>query len=125
MATFTRTETDIIGTVASPSSISGSASTNGSIDVAGANGARSEIAVHIIIAGSAPTTSPTVQFQYSMDGTNYYNDGGAIQCPAISSTNYDYYYPIPPTAKKGKVIITNGASNTITAYAQANVLTIT
>jgi hypothetical protein len=124
MPTYTRTETDLIGTFASPATIAASASSSGTLSMTGSSVADAAIGVVVTIGGSAPTTNPIVQFSYTLDGTNYIADGGPYVVPiGTTSTSYSYKYDDVPRAAKGiKVTVTNGATNGITCFAQGNTL---
>lgn len=80
------------------------------------------LAARVSIGSSAPGTNPTITFSFTLDGTNWYNDV-TYQVPITStSTSYDYSYTPPsdqPVVGIG-VSITNGTTNSITAYCQAN-----
>lgn len=126
MATFTRTETDVLGSHASPSTIAANgSSTTTALDLTGTNTADGMLTVNLIIGSSAPTTPPTVAFAESLDGTNY-ETVVTIVCVNATSTRYSYpYAPSAPAVKKVQATITNGATNSITAYAQANTRSVT
>lgn len=115
----------LTGTPASPTSIAaaGSATATFTLRTLGsASGVVSaEATVRLIVGSSAPTTSPSVQWQYTLDGTNYFNDGGAWTPSVSASTSYDSpLYPAPPEAVAVQAVVTNGATNGITAFAQCN-----
>jgi hypothetical protein len=124
MATFTRTSSNLIGSPASPASIAANASSTGTLAIAsGGTLAEGEIGCAVIVGGSPPTTAPTVQFLYSFDGTNYLADGGAFIVPlTVSTTTYYGPYTPPSGAVDAQVIVTNGATNAITAWAQGATL---
>lgn len=126
MATFTRTETDLLGTPGSPSSVAAAGTaTTAAVDLTGANAASGAMHATLIIGGTPPTSPPTVAFQESYDGTNYVNSVTYV-CPNVASTTYVYpYAPTDPAVKKFRALITNGATTGITAYSQGNVLTVT
>lgn len=126
MATFTRTNSNLVGSPGSPSSISVSSSTSGTLTLTdGATDFELEIGCAVIIGGSAPTSNPTVQFSYSLDGTNFLDDDGPYTVPiTATSTTYSYKYIAPAQAVKAKVTIANGTGNAITAWAQGTILKV-
>lgn len=117
------------GTPASPSTISASGTGTPSFAIrtlgSGGNIARCSGVVAVIIGSSAPASSPTVQFQFSLDGTNYVNDGGAYSVPLTTSTTNYYPYAPPPEAVNWQAVITNGATNAITAWVECDTLSVT
>lgn len=122
---LTRTESDLIGTHASPASIAAGGNSSGAVDLTTTAGTfEAEIGAQVTI-GSSPSAGPTVQFGYSLDGTNYFNDGGAITLPTTASTTFYVGPYLPPmAAKKAQITITNndGGSVSITAWAAATTL---
>lgn len=115
----------LTGTPASPTSIAaaGSATATFALRTLGSASAvlSAEAVVRLVIGSSAPTTNPSVQWQYSLDGSTYLNDGGPWTPAVAASTSYDSpLYQAPPEAVAVQAVATNGATNAITAFAQAN-----
>ena len=132
MANFTTkavSPTGMTGTPASPTSIGANGTSTPSFAIHTLNSpdniARCSGIVAVIIGSSAPASSPTVQFQFSLDGTNYVNDGGAYSVPLTTSTTNYYPYQPPPEATNWQAVITNGGTNAITAWAQCDTLSVT
>ena len=120
-STYTRTQTNLIGTQASPAPIAISASANGTVATA-SGGSLFECVIGgaVIIGGSVPTSNPTVQFGYTLDGTNYISDGGPFVVPVTTGTYYYGPYEPPVGALGANVVVTNGTGNAITAWFQAS-----
>jgi hypothetical protein len=127
MANYAKPSTNLLDSPGSPAPIAASAdatstafatgSTTGSTTLTGG------LLATVIIGGSAPTTNPTIQWQYSLDGTNYANDDryGTIVVPMVTGT-YNYSYQPPLYAIAALAVITNGATNGITAWVQGATL---
>ncbi len=56
---------------------------------------------------TAPTANSLVQFQWSPDGTTFFNDSGPFVVPLTSGTSTDYSYLPPPAATAARVVVTN------------------
>jgi|SRR6185437_15695965 len=118
--------TGMTGTPASPTSIAAGANNTATfaiatVGVASAN-VKFDAVCRVIIGTSAPTTQPAVQWQVCYDGTNFVNYGGAQQVP-ITATSISYDYPldsVPAGVVAVAVVVTNGATNAITAWAEGN-----
>jgi hypothetical protein len=127
VATYSKPSTNVLDTPGSPSPIAATSQVVSTAFTTGSGSGSSTLTggflAAVIIEGSAPTTNPTVQFQYSLDGTNYANDDryGTIVVPMVTGT-YNYSYQPPLYAIAAKVTITNGATNAITAWAQGAAL---
>jgi hypothetical protein len=124
---LSRTETDLLGSPGSPTSISaGSAATSTALDLTSVAGTYSAVlGGAVIVGGSSPSASPTVTWQYSLDGTNYVNDPSVQSLPTTASTtNYVGPYRPPPEAKKARAVVTNNdaGSVAVTAFVQGTVL---
>jgi hypothetical protein len=122
----TSTISALIGTPGSPASLAISASVSATLAVRTNNTASNVLGGGIfgavIIGSSAPTSNPTVQFSYTVDGTNYLADGGAFAVPITPvSTTYAYRYSLadaPPEAVGIEVTVTNGTGYAITHWWQ-------
>jgi hypothetical protein len=117
-----RSSSNLIGSPGSPSSIAASATATGTLTLTTGQ-LQGGIYVEVIIGSSAPGTNPTVQFNISTDGTNFYAYGGPYVVPLTVSTSNAYELSGPIEAVALQVVITNGTTNAITAYAQAAVIT--
>jgi hypothetical protein len=82
------------------------------------------VVTEIVISASAPTTAITIAYQVSLDGTNYLQDGPSISFVPTASTTYWYTYYVPDSAQSVQVLITNGATNAITAMIQGSTLAV-
>lgn len=123
--TITRTSSNLIGSPGSPASLAAATPVSGTLDMTSPAGVvEGSIGVELIMGGTAPTTSPTVQFFYSLDGTTFIQDGGTITLTVVASTSYDLRYDAPDAASKVKVTVTNGATNGITLWAQGQTLAV-
>lgn len=123
---LSRTETDIIGTPASPASVThGTTTTSTAVDLTATAGTFDCAIGGAVITTTSPSASPTVAFFYSLDGTHYIQDGGSIVIPTTASTTTPFgpYLP-PPASKKAQVTVTNNDTGTqaITAWASATTL---
>jgi hypothetical protein len=121
MPTFTRPLTALFGTAGTPTSIAANGTQSGSLTVGSANNnGIGGILTRINIGTSLPGTNPTIQYQCSIDGTTYFNDGQLQVVPiTTASVSYDYPYTAPLWAVYAQVLIVNGTTNAITAFAQA------
>jgi hypothetical protein len=121
----TRTETDIIGSVASPASIAHGANASGTVDLTATAGTFDAAIGGAVIVGTVVSAGPTVAFYFSLDGTNYIQDGGNVAIPVTASTTTPFgpYVP-PPAAKAAKVTINNNDTGTVAITAWAQVTTL-
>jgi hypothetical protein len=119
MSTFARPAPTAYASAGSPQSIGVSSSfTFGPLDLTASSTSASMLLAVRVIIGTAPTTNPTVQMQFSLDGTTYFNDGGPFVVPIVTG-NYDYPYSAPAEARYAQAVVTNGTGNAITAFAHA------
>jgi hypothetical protein len=123
------TQSNLIGSPGSPAALAAATPVAGTLDVATAVGTQIldsvTLAVELQPGGTAPSTATTVQWAYSLDGTNYVNDGTAQSVTLVASTNLDVGpYDPPRGAKKARVTVTCGATTGISLFAQATVATI-
>jgi hypothetical protein len=118
--TVTRTNSNLIGSPSSPQSIAaGGTQTSTAGDMTTPAGVINAAVDLSVIAGtSAPTTAITVRFFFSLDGTNYAQDGADISITPAASTTYPFRYEPPDAASKVQVVVINGATNAITAWCQ-------
>ena len=125
MPNFTRTETDVLGSFASPAPIAAAGvATTAPLDLTGTNASDGVLTVTLIIGSTPPATAPTIAFNESLDGTNY-ETVVTLACPNVASSRFACpYSPSHPAVKKVTATITNGATTGITAYAQASVRAI-
>ena len=123
--------TGMTGTPASPTTITHGNSNTATFALdtlsSGNKIAMAQIVCTVIQGATAPTVNPTIQFQYTNDGTNYVNDGGAVSVPL--GNNAVFNQPYSPPVGKGVIgaqaVVTNGDSTqSITAWAQCNTLAI-
>jgi hypothetical protein len=125
--TITRTSTNMIGTPAAPQAVAAGATQNSTniLDMTSPAGVvEACIDLEIQVGSSAPTTAITIRNFFSLDGTNYVQDGGDISLSPSPSTNYDYRYDPPDAASKAKVTVINGATNGINVWAQGQTLAV-
>ena len=120
----TSTVSALIGTPGSPASLAVSTSATGSLAIRTNNSASNNlgggIGGAVVVGSSVPTSNPTVQFGFTLDGTNYLADGGPFVVPMVSGT-YSYRYSLadaPPEAVGIQVTVTNGMGNAITHWWQ-------
>ena len=118
----------MIGTHASPTTVATNTSQTGTLDLTGAT--QSVTGVYDAFVSAAlnfgsliPTSNPTVQWFYSVDGTNYDQDGGTqTVTPVASQTVSVGWYP-PMPCQGAKVTVTNNDSTrTFTVWAKGSLL---
>jgi hypothetical protein len=114
MATFPRTSTNIVGTPGSPATIAAGAGQTSTAFTIGSSVASADFSAIVVIGATAPSTNPTLQWEYSLDGTNYVFDDryGLIIVPiTVVSTSYFYSYSPPRGAQGVQLVATNGTGN--------------
>jgi hypothetical protein len=122
--TVTRTKSDLIGTPGAPASIAASATqTSTALDMT-TGGVIAAVLGLTLISVTAPTSAVTIRFLYSLDGTNYIQDGADILLTMGTSSTYQYRYDPPDAAEKVEVTVINGATNAITAWCQGTTLAV-
>ena len=124
------TVTNAIGTPGSPASLAVSTTATASVTVhtnnVQDNNLGGGIGGAVIIGASVPTSNPTVQFSYSLDGTNFIPDDGPFVVPTATGT-YPYRYSLadaPTEAVALQVSVTNGTGNAITHWWQTVTLSM-
>jgi hypothetical protein len=120
MANYAKPSTNLLDSPGSPAPIAASAGATSTAFTTGSPTGSTTLTggllATVIIDSPAPTTNPTIQWQYSLDGTNYANDDryGTIVVPMVTGT-YSYSYQPPLYAVAARAVITNGATNGIEA----------
>ena len=126
MSTYARANSYVIGTVGAPVTVAAAAvQTSTAVTLPGGGAIfNGSLHVQVVLGSTAPTSNPTVQFQYSYDGTTYWNDPNYFfTVPiAVPSATYDYDYTPNPSVAAIRVVVTNGAGQSITAIAQGGTL---
>lgn len=126
----TRTSTAMLGTPGSPTSIGATASATVTALTMNANNGGSPGTINaniglIVTVTTVPTTPILIQFEYSLDGTNYILDGPQISFTApTASLSYGFRYDPPDAAQLATFTLTNGATTGITAWSQGSTLAI-
>lgn len=127
-ATITRTSTALLGTPASPSTVAAGASpSTAALDLTQTNGGaggvvEAFIGGQVITGASPPTTAIQVNGFWSIDGTNYVSDQVSNIAVPLASTSYPFRYDPPRAATKAYVTVFNGATNSVTAWFQGQVV---
>jgi hypothetical protein len=125
--TITRTSTNMIGTPAAPATVAGGATQTSTtpLDLTSPAGVvEACIDLEVQFGASVPSTNVTIRNFYSLDGTNYVQDGGDIALVPVASTNFDLRYDPPPAASKAKVTVINGNTNSINVWAQGQTMAV-
>lgn len=127
--TYTRTTSLLLGSAfGTGATIAASASATTSNLPIGSGNSNAEglVAVAVALGSSMPTTNPTVQFQFTLDGTNYWPDPNALYVVPITTPSVTLYYEyVPPVEAQGSnAIVTNGATNSIASFAQGTLLAV-
>jgi hypothetical protein len=127
MATYTRTSTNLLGTPGSPQSIAATASQTVNLTIgSGNNNLNGHLSAEVTIGATPPSTNPTVQFAYSLDGTKFFNDRGPYVVPiTTASAVYGYSYTSPIGAVAARVTVANGTGQAITALVQGDTTAVT
>jgi hypothetical protein len=129
MAAFTRTPSNLLGSPGSPSPIAATAASTVTLTIGSGNSnLEGQITVEVNISATPPSTNPTIQFDYTYDGSKFFlDDRYGVPVVPITTPNatYDYSYVPPLGAVAAQVTITNGETNGITALIQGDTTAVT